>query len=53
MSEIPTSCDCIWTITLHADGSRSGSIFIASERCQKALMHPRTFREAELIKEEP
>jgi len=45
-SAIPTGCDCVWTIALHPDGSRSGSIFIASERCQRALMHPRTFREA-------
>lgn len=46
LDRIPASCDCVWSISLHADGSRSGSIYIASERCQAALMHPRTFREA-------
>lgn len=46
LSSIPSSCDCVWSTTEHADGSRSGSIYIASERCQKSLMHPRTFRES-------
>lgn len=43
MNEIPDLCDCVWAISEHADGSRSGCIHIASERCQRLLMHPRTF----------
>lgn len=45
LSEIPASCDCVWSISLLPDGRKSGHIYIASERCQKALMHPRTFTE--------
>ena len=45
LDRIPSGCDCLWSITIHDDGSRSGSIYIASERCMKLLMHPRTFHE--------
>jgi len=41
--DIPDSCDCIWSITLHEDGSQSGAIFIASRNCQHRLMHSRTY----------
>lgn len=45
MVGIPPSCDCVWSIAELPDGSRAGSIHIASERCQRLLMHPRTFIE--------
>ena len=44
LSAIPTGCDCVWTNVLDAEGRTiGGSIFIASHKCMRFLMHPRTW----------
>lgn len=44
MNKIPDSCDCVWTNILDAEGKTvGGSIFIASDKCMRHLMHPRTW----------
>lgn len=46
LEAIPSGCDCVWSVHEIGDGCRAGSIYIASNKCMRHMMHPRTFSES-------